>query len=200
MSITIDSTNPRVIADNIRKLDDAVQAAASELPEVETTDEGKVLTVNASGEWAALDLPPYPVGNLDYSETEQDTGVKWIDGSDIYRIVFTGTTPKSDENYISLPLVYDKIISFAGTYLFSNQNYRDLNRVFQVSSINAKTAIYLYKGPDSTTYDIPFTLIVYYTKPAPSPAPGNREPDDAPDAEPELKKVTRKKTTKKEEE
>lgn len=54
-----------------------------QLPAVETTDEGKVLAVNSSGKWAAAD--PSSSYDLDYSTTEKDTGIKWTDGKDIYQ-------------------------------------------------------------------------------------------------------------------
>ena len=62
----IDSTNPRVMADNIRKLSDKQIAEAAEI-------------VALQGDIEALGS---------YSTTEVDTGKKWIDGSAIYRKVF----------------------------------------------------------------------------------------------------------------
>ena len=53
------------------------------LPEVTSADEGKVATVNSSGEWVA----DTPSGGHTYSTTPQVVGT-WIDGSDIYEVVW----------------------------------------------------------------------------------------------------------------
>ena len=224
------SRNIKTMSDEIQHLKDEVHNLDVEIPTHTSGDSGKYLGVDSSGDLAFSNVPnelPPTTGatagqilaldndkapewvnnyNLNYSETEHLTGQKCIDGKDVYMITFSGNTPDSETNYISLNLTYDTIISFCGVYLFSNQNYRDLNRVFQVSSINAKTALYLYKGPDSTTYNIPFTLTVFYTKPTLSALTSgdpNREaleetrelieePEQA--EEPVTKKSTRKST------
>ena len=143
-----DSTNPRIMADNIKRLENEIKSGGSilptvttsdegkvltvnssgnwdvedpvtELPSVTTSDEGKVLTVNSSGEWIAEDpveeLPETTsatVGQVlkldsdkkpewadesvytpaNYSTSEVDTGVKWVDGKTVYKKTFTEIT------------------------------------------------------------------------------------------------------------
>ena len=184
-----DSTNVRVMADNIRKLKTEVENAV-ELPSVETTDEGKVLTVNSSGKWAALDLPPYPVGNLDYSTNEQNTGVKWIDGKDIFFKTFTGITGDSTGTYtIGTLFDFDTIIDMLGTYVVSDGAIYNLQNI--AIRINSSGNINLTLV--TASLNSPFRAIIYYTKT--DPVPGNREPDSIPE-EPETKKSTKRKTTK----
>lgn len=52
-----DSTNVRVMADNIRELKRKIESAGSGLPDVTSEDAGKVLTVSIDGEWGADNLP-----------------------------------------------------------------------------------------------------------------------------------------------
>lgn len=82
--------NIRIIAEELERLKN--RPTGDTLPAVETTDEGKVLTVNSSGKWAAAD--PSSSYDLDYSTTEKNTGMKWIDGKPIYQktITFTNIT------------------------------------------------------------------------------------------------------------
>lgn len=82
----VDSTNPRIMADNIREI--ARNGGGSDLPEVTSADNGKVLGV-VEGSWNKMDAP---AGGVNYSTTEQDTGLKWIDGKTIYQ----KTVVKSD--------------------------------------------------------------------------------------------------------
>ena len=98
----IDSTNPRILADNIRHLD-------AKTP-------GTVVTPNPEGE-AVGDLNSLGIGSLKYiipsytpvgySTLEVDTGMTWIDGSEIYQktIEVTGITA-TDHNISDI----DKII------------------------------------------------------------------------------------------
>lgn len=86
----------------------AKAAIPSQLPSVTTSDEGSILTVNSSGEWAKGN----PIGGgLDYSTTEQNTGIKWIDGKEIYQRTFeqsVGQTLSADIDISTLDV--DNII------------------------------------------------------------------------------------------
>lgn len=217
-----DSTNVRVMADNIRKLHQEVEAAV-ELPTVTGSDEGKILTVNSSGKWAALDpasqLPAVTsedegslltvnssgewakgnpvVGNIDYSTTEQNTGIKWIDGEDIYSKVFSGTVTASGASTI-IDLDFEiggHLINVSG-YIVTSDNIETTVNCSRSSSLltnvrkdaQNKLSMYVASG---TQYDAAtYCFEVRYTKNI--PVPSNREPDD----EPEIKKSTKRKTTK----
>lgn len=78
----VDSTNPRIMADNIRELA-RNGGGGSDLPEVDVSDVGKVLTVGDTGEWEADDLPPQ-LPEVDVSDagkvlTVSDTGEWEVD-------------------------------------------------------------------------------------------------------------------------
>lgn len=75
----VDSTNPRIMADNIREL--ARNGGRSDLPDVTAADNGKILGV-VEGFWNKMDASS---GGVNYSTNEQDTGLTWLDGSKIYQ-------------------------------------------------------------------------------------------------------------------
>lgn len=107
-----DSTNPRIMADNIKRLESEIHNLDSEIPSHDVGDAGKYLGVDNSGDLAFSDVPnelPPTTGatagqilaldsekapawvdnyNLDYSTNEVNTGVKWIDNKNIYKKVF----------------------------------------------------------------------------------------------------------------
>lgn len=65
-------------------------------------DEDKVLT--GAGTWAEMSGG----GGIDYSLTRQNTGIKWIDGKDIYQQTFDITGAQySSPNYVTLASVPD---------------------------------------------------------------------------------------------
>lgn len=170
MSVTIDSTNPRIIAENIRKLDDLTQATAATVAEI-------------------------PVDKIpkDYSTTEQNTGVKWTDGKEIYSKTYSGAFPVITAATESVTLgVIGSGFSLIDCILkcVTSTGVQFLNQVFNVA-YNPTSGNFVFNNVPNTFSEGSYDLVIYYIKPA-----ANREPD----VEPELKKVTRKKTTKKEEE
>lgn len=68
------------------EVEDIKKSGGSNLPEVTSADNGKILGVE-NGAWSKMDAPS---GGVDYSTTEVDTGLKWIDNSPIYQRTFTG--------------------------------------------------------------------------------------------------------------
>lgn len=53
----VDSTNPRIMADNIRELARNGGGGGSDLPDVGPEDAGEVLMVSNVGKWEAAELP-----------------------------------------------------------------------------------------------------------------------------------------------
>ena len=125
-----DSTNPRIMADNIKRLENEIKSGGSILPTVTTSDEGKVLTVNSSGNWDAenpvTELPDttsatagqvlkldsdkkpewadeYSYTPPSYSTTEVNTGKKWKDGRDVYSKIVELTTPSTSGSWSLMP-------------------------------------------------------------------------------------------------
>ena len=80
----IDSTNPRIMADNIRALS-ANSGGSNVVPNPGGQSTGELESLGIDG--SKYRIPTY--SPADYSTSEVDTGIKWIDNSPIYRIVKT---------------------------------------------------------------------------------------------------------------
>ena len=188
----IDSTNPRQLADNIRKLWDKFKSISGDLlPSRSTATTGQILKLtgeNKTPSWADEYTPPA------YSETETATGQKWIDGKDIYMRVFSGTFPEitASQSVTITTAIIDKLVAFHSVLKLTNSTLA-YDRYYPV--ITPTTGSTIFSSVTSGYSEAEYTIIEYYTKPY--PAPGNREPDQEPE-EPEVKetKTTRKKTTK----
>ena len=66
------------------EVEELKKSSGSDLPDVSAADNGKILGV-VNGAWNKMDAPS---GAIDYSTTEQYTGLKWIDGKSIYKKTF----------------------------------------------------------------------------------------------------------------
>ena len=164
-----DSTNVRIIADNIKKLEKMVKEAGSELPTPGAGDTGKILKVGSHGYELATEYSYTPPA---YSSTaEVNTGQKWIDGKDIYVKVLTGKLPEIESTSSQ---------SISG--LDSGLTLVDIDGYFDVgtgpSSILHFTVRYnesngeIKVGSVQTSYsEASYVIIARYTKPDPTPEP-----------------------------
>ena len=149
----MNSTNIKVISEEIQRLKDQVHAIDVEVPDPSQATDGQILSIDG-GEYVISDLDTVlpdktgaatgdvlglvgeaktpgwitPYTPVDYSTTEQDTGFKWIDGKSIYRIVFN--IPEDSEavspvrKLVDLTsLSIDKLISVDG---FLNRSSTDV--------------------------------------------------------------------------
>ena len=197
----IDSTNPRSMADNIRKLWDKFKSISGDLlPSRSTATTGQILKLtgeNKTPSWAE----EYRYTPPAYSKTEVNTGQKWIDGKDIYRITYSGTTvakttdtlfidTEKTSSDIETIVHMDYVVKQAGLIGVSGYYIGPANRlqIYVNYAANSYKIFYL----TGSTYLFGETFVtLYYTKP--DPAPETRD-DDTPEEVKETK--TRKKTTK----
>lgn len=92
------SIEPAVMAENIVHLRDEIAAVdAKTLPATTTATTGQILKLTGETKTPAW-ADEYSYTPPAYSTTEVNTGQKWIDGRDIYRIVLTGTFPEITTN------------------------------------------------------------------------------------------------------
>ena len=140
-----DSTNVRIIADNIKKLFSKCSGQDSRISDLED---------------AVARIPE------DYSSTTgTKTGQKWIDGKEIYQAVFTGTVPGSGEPAASFSLDYDSIIMLEGITTNQSGNIYDADHYLTIGAASSSIRV-----SGATYAGNTFVVIVKYTVPDPSPS------------------------------
>ena len=184
-----DSLNPATQAENIKKLNAGLEAVdAKTLPGTSTATAGQILKLtgeNKTPAWA----DEYTYTPPAYSETEVNTGQKWIDGKNVYSLVIMGTFPaEATNNYVLINKEISLLLNSSTFYIASNGNIIN----FVASYINSTNSLVFNVSSGLVSRD--YYGIIYYTKP--DPAPETRE-DDTPEEVKETK--TRKKTQNKKE-
>ncbi|MEE3334370.1 MAG: hypothetical protein VZR54_08930 [Ruminococcus sp.] len=114
----MNTINIKALSEQVSKL----SASGSSLPDVTTADNGKVLGV-VEGSWNKIDAPS---GGVDYSTTEQNTGIKWIDGKDIYQKTYVfENTSISPQNPVKIADIsgVDHVVLFKGSITESDTIY-----------------------------------------------------------------------------
>lgn len=107
-------------------------------------------------------LPP------NYSTDEIATGVKWVDGKDIYRKIYTGTLPtfEGTTTQTVISTFTDNLIEGHSLLFASDYVYFDRFPIRQHISTNEIDLYNVQAGFSG----VDFTVILYYTKPDPVPA------------------------------
>lgn len=166
----------------IEDLQKKVGSGGSEVTITPALESGvKVADYEIDGEEGSI-YAPAPYTPLDYSTTEQDTGVKWIDGTEVYqKTISIGALPNNTTKNVAHGVTdIDRVINaymFATTSthtstiipLVSNSNLSN-NVSYGISDENVS----VYSKTDVSIYDA--YLTIFYTK-----------------IQPEAKKTTKKK-------
>ena len=166
----------KTVAENVKHL----------LPDTSTATTGQILKLtgeNKAPSWA----DEYSYTPPAYSETEVNTGQKWIDGKDVFSITFSLTLASSTgANYLTQSFQIETLINWCSIVIDSENNIVTNNAIY-CRTINNYPA-YVISGSSIISKDAYITI--YYTKPAPE-----TRDDDTPEAPEELKETkTRKKT------
>lgn len=159
----IDSMNPKIQSELIQQNAASGGGGSSDLPDISPADFGSYLAVDELGEWG-LDRPKT---GIDYSTTEQNTGLKWIDGKEIYQISKIGSGSYTD-SIVLVPAV-DTLIGFEGFYKVDAEGTEfplaltpgGGKNLFPVKDNMNRILLYAPIQISDTSYNV----TVYYTKP-----------------------------------
>lgn len=104
-------------------------------------------------------------GGVDYSTTETDTGLKWIDGEAVYQIVLTsGTT--SGTGFVEFDvtdLTIDTLIDAHAVYYQTNTGYEGAAAAYGVNArVVGDTTLKLDRAGSSSASE--FDAVIRYTK------------------------------------
>ena len=130
-----DSTNVRIIADNIRKL----------------------FSKTSTLEDAAARIPK------DYSSDETNTGLKWTDGKEIYRKVIAGTFPTLAQPADVVLGSISGIDTLVNTWLVvkrTNDEILDLSNY----AVRVNSGVFSIANVSSPYSESTFNMVVFYTK------------------------------------
>ena len=171
-----DSTNLRIMANNIRQL--SGEAGSLQITVgTHTTTLSKLTTI---------------------SSEVFDTGMKWVDGSIIYGAVLTGTAPA--EGNATNELAFTDILWWEGRLYHSSNKWYDFNRnVYAQFTIGESFTGLVITPPSATYQNMEYRVIVYFlNNPAPTPdVLPSPDPDtralEKPETEPESEPIEEKK-------
>lgn len=128
------------------------------VPAPQAGDQDKVLT--GAGTWE--DLPAS--GGVDYSTSEQDTGLKWIDGKNVYQQTVVSLNVASAT--VVLPLTIDTIINVEWMVYDADNNQWITSNII---SNTYMVCVYYYNGGVYIEYrgtnNVNLYATIKYTKP-----------------------------------
>ena len=225
----MNSTNIKVMSEEIQHLKNEVHNLDVEIPAHPSTDAGKYLGVAADGSlaWSKVpdELPPTTGAtagqilaldndkepewannyNLNYSETEINTGKKWVDGKDIYCKTITGDIPVLTESYNGNieAISIDNLINSYGYLKKSGSGIYNINcyRSSYIYSTIRYSSGNIVLSCGTAFSEFSFYAVIYYTKPTPSALTSSdptreAEPEIIEEPETETKSTRTKKSTK----
>lgn len=169
----MNNTTPALNATNLNKLQDNVEDAIQEVQDdANDLDTNKLDKTSVKTTYTESGTDTYScdyVNNLQtYSTTEQRVGT-WTNNKPIYRKVYTGNTPSSENSWTNLNQIsntINEITNFYGTIYETNGKYNNIN--FGEGSYYVHTAVnttshyimMIQKGWSSLSYKI----VIEYTK------------------------------------
>ena len=211
----MNSTNIKVMSEEIQHLKDEVHNLDVEIPSHDSGDAGKYLGVDASGDLEFSNVPSdlpvtteaatgdvlgltgeekipgwiTPFTPFSFSTQEINTGFKWVDGKDIYCKSATGTCPDSGYTLTMLSLTDFSNVDSIINIFFSVHDTTNTRYNFYSPAPFLTDTGYLNLSLSASIFGQKYNTAIFYTRNEPTR-------DDDTNEEQEVKKNTRKKSTK----
>lgn len=109
-----------------------------------------------------IPVPTPSSGGVDYSETEQDTGIKWLDGKTIYCKTLSGTTDNDSLTEVTHGISnFGTLIQMYGVIEGNTNSYALPGNLVDMSVTSTQLSLYT---TINTYYNRPYHFTLLYTK------------------------------------